>query len=87
MQFVTYADNGRTAISLHDISDDSLVAVSTVNLPEFFLEDRHVFIKDWSENEGILSALEEAGLIKVTGVTVPIGHVYAYKCRLLVDIG
>ena len=87
MQFVTYADNGRTAISLHDISDNSLVLVATVNLPEHYLADGHVFIKDWSENEGVLRALYDAGIVTNTGFTVQTGYVKAHECKLLVDIG
>ena len=45
-----------------------------------------VFIKDWSENEGVLSALLSAGVVGEPVATVPTGFVVAYECPLLVDM-
>ena len=44
-----------------------------------------ILIKDYAENEGILAALVNAGIIEDTGKTVPVGHAQARLCRLLVQ--
>lgn len=53
-----YLNNNRKAIQL--FSGDELhepVATATVNIPEAFLEEDEVFIKDYSENEGMKDCL------------------------------
>jgi hypothetical protein len=76
--------NGRTAILLVDRVDGSPIATATANLPLEILADNEVFIKDWMENEGILSALINAGIIEDTGRTVRNGFVFANVARILV---
>jgi hypothetical protein len=79
-----YANNGRAAIKLNDAKTGDLVAVATVNLDQFPLAPDEVFIKDWSENEGIKDALVKAGIVASTGERVPTGFVEADVCKLLV---
>ncbi|ENH96703.1 hypothetical protein J416_09404 [Gracilibacillus halophilus YIM-C55.5] len=55
--------NGNTAIQLVDAEDDSLVAVATVN-GEIKNTEEIVGIKNWSENEGMVDALIDAGVIE-----------------------
>jgi hypothetical protein len=43
----------------------------------------HVWIKSWSENEGVVQALEEAGIIELTGQLWPCGYAVAFEGRLL----
>jgi hypothetical protein len=43
----------------------------------------HVWLKDWSENEGVPQALVDAGIIELTGVTWPAGFCNAVEARLL----
>ncbi|KKN78836.1 hypothetical protein LCGC14_0346080 [marine sediment metagenome] len=43
----------------------------------------HVFLKGWSENEGIPEALEKAGIVELTGWTIPTGYCKAQDARLL----
>ena len=57
--------NGRTAISLMDAADGSPIATASVNLPDEPLKDKEVAIKDYSENEGMLDALMDAGVITI----------------------
>ena len=45
----------------------------------------YCFIKDYSENEGILEALTEAGIVSPTGEIVPVGFAHALLCKLLVE--
>jgi len=45
-----------------------------------------VWIKDWSENEGMLDSLVKARIIEPTGRTQPTGWVKAIEARLLVDL-
>lgn len=73
--------NGRAALQL--IDDGELVLTATVNLPDEDLEDNEVFIKDYSENDGILEVLVNAGIIEDTGKRVRSGFVTIPVCRVL----
>ena len=61
--------NHRLAIMLIDTKDGDLVATATVNMPDDDLDDYSIFVKDYSENEGMTQALIDAGIItnEVTG--------------------
>jgi len=76
-------NNGRLAITLITETGEPM-AVATVNLPdEDIMYDSHVFIKDWSENEGMLDALVRSGVISPElHESVSTGHVYAYEAQL-----
>lgn len=39
--------------------------------------ERGVYLKDWSENEGIVQALVDAGIVELTGEAVPTGFCVA----------
>ena len=59
--------NGRTAIQLKDAVDGSPIATATINLcdyPEFPIGEGQVHIKNYSENEGMVAALIEAGIVE-----------------------
>ena len=75
--------NGRTALKVYDADTGEPIATATVNLPDQPLPDNHVFIKNWSENEGILDSLVEANYIKPTGRRVNTGFVTAIEVELL----
>ncbi len=74
--------NGRKAIRLLDSDDGSLVAVATVNIPDAELGDDEVFIKDYSENEGVLDSLIDAGFIDDAYGVEKTGFVVAHRCKL-----
>jgi hypothetical protein len=76
--------NGRTAIQLMDAEDGSPIATATVNLPDFPLAEDRVAIKDYSENEGMLDALVEAGIVEELGLHAETGFVTVPICKLLV---
>jgi hypothetical protein len=75
--------NGRTALILNDAHNGEQIAVATVNLPDVACGPNQVFIKDYSENEGMLAALEAAGVVKATGQTVNSGYVSVPCAELL----
>lgn len=74
--------NGSTALVLKGVAGEQL-AVATVALSELPGEG-NVFIKDWSENEGILKALQDAGVVGPVIRSVPTGFVTAQEVKLLV---
>lgn len=78
--------NGRIALQL--ISNNELIAVATTNIVDFDMNDEfakdHTFIKNWSENEGILDALIKAEVIVPTGMKWQTGFVYADLVKVLI---
>ena len=57
--------------------------MATINLPDQPLEPGQVFIKDYSENAGMLAALEQAGFVKATGESIQAGFAQIPKASLL----
>jgi len=75
--------------------DDSIAikAISLQGEPEFIatvllaneeLPKNHVFLKGWSENEGIPEALAKAGVVRLTGRKVRVGFCEAIEAEILV---
>jgi hypothetical protein len=79
-----YASSEHTALSLYEARSGVHVATATLNLPDIPLSKTQVFIKDYSENEGMLAALEQAGIIKPMGVLVSTGVGSLPVCELLI---
>lgn len=77
----TYQEKGRLFISGHNKDGELLLKVTT-NLPQEPLEEDEIFVKTWSENEGLLPLLVKHALVEDTGVYVPTGHVIAPKVKL-----
>lgn len=77
-----YYGNGETAITI--MRNGEREAVATVNLEDYGVTapPGHVWLKGWSENRGIPEALEQAGILKLTGETVPAGHATAQLAEL-----
>ena len=74
-----YYYNGRVHILLIDAHTREPIANCTVNVPEEKQNDDEVFIKDYSENVGMVDSLVEANIINrphrfiTTGfVTIPV---------------
>ncbi len=78
-----YANN-RQAIRLVDAETGEPYLVATVNIPEVDIQEDEVLIKDYSENAGILPALESAGIVQSTDQLVATGYVHVTVCKLLV---
>jgi hypothetical protein len=49
-------------------------------------ERNHCYVKDYSENEGILAALEAAGIVKRTGATGASGFVELHYVEVLGEL-
>jgi hypothetical protein len=62
LAYKTY-NNGRLAILLTTKTGEIYAKVTT-NLPEIPLGDNEILIKDYSENEGMMDAFVEEGLVE-----------------------
>jgi hypothetical protein len=74
--------NGRTRINLVDDSDNEPYATATTNLPEVLLLDNEVFIKDYSENQGMLDFLVNNNIVFPTDKWATTGFVEVQVCTL-----
>ncbi len=76
-------ENGRIAIWLTVKRTGEDAAVATVNIPNFPLKDDEVIIKNYSENEGILDVLIQAGVVSESFDKADSGYISADVCKLL----
>lgn len=74
--------NGSRAITATTLQGEPLFT-ATVALDEMPPKG-HVFLKGWSENEGIPEALVKAGIVELTGRTIPTGYCEAIEAKLLI---
>lgn len=90
-RYPDHAGGGRAIVLAHGDpeagrdEDHEMLAVATVNVrgvSETLPGDR-VVIKDYSENEGMLAALVEAGVVEDTGERAAFGYVSAPIVRIL----
>lgn len=82
VDFSFYANSDNVAIILRDQQDGMVATVATVN-GDIITDGTYVGIKDWSENEGIVYALIDAGiLIDEIVTTEPTGYVLIPYLRL-----
>lgn len=58
-------------------------AILSVNLVDYKIADDEIFIKDWSENEGMLAQLINQDVVKFIK-NVSTGFVEAALCKLLI---
>lgn len=85
-QYITGDGHDVPALMVTNAYKEPLIT-PTINLVGYgeFPEEGNVFIKDWSENEGILNELIANGIISAPVRQVPAGHATAYECRLLMS--
>lgn len=79
-----YQGGEHFAIMLDDADTNEPVAVATINIPDEDINKDEVIIKDYSENEGILSTLISAKII-----SVPVRFTRAGRypiCKLLLPL-
>ena len=81
IKFLSYPTNDRPRIVLTDIDDGMQVANCTLNVP-CRVNEKHVIIKDYSENEGIYKALLDARVIKPHYGKVEVGFAHGLICEL-----
>lgn len=72
----------RIALSGIDPETGERLHTCTVNFPDIDVTPQCVWIKSWSENEGMLEALIKAKIGTTTGRSVRAGHVHAYELKL-----
>jgi O-acetyl-ADP-ribose deacetylase (regulator of RNase III) len=71
-----FYSNGRPALFLVDAEDKFMVAKASVNIPECVMDEScGMAIKTWSENQGILEALKDSGLLSGPVMTTRSGFV------------
>lgn len=85
--FTKYSIDNSIAILIEDIVTHEPLATATVYMDGHPLPSpKHVWLKGWSENDGIPDALVDAGIVKLTGITCIAGYVEALQAEILVDI-
>ena len=80
LRFGFYA-NGSSAIQAISLEGEPIFK-ATVTLDEKPTKGC-VFLKGWSENEGVPEALVKAGIVKLTGRKVKVGYCEAIEAELL----
>ena len=72
--------NGQTSIQLNDSDGMAYMTASVAH--DVNIADDCVIIKNYSENEGILQALIEAGIIEKPFCEIPVNFVTLYVAKL-----
>ena len=89
IQLNTYMNNDRICIDLVGspgaLDEGEPILTATVNVPECFLLEDEVLIKDYSENAGVLAKLVEAGVVVDMHRTFSTGYVEASVARYVVQ--
>lgn len=83
VHFSKYTGNDRVAIILTDKDTGEPYATASVNLVNQELAPDEVAIKNYSEGEGMLNDLVDAGIVEDTGREVGSGYVMVPIARLL----
>ena len=66
---------GQNSLQLIDVEDGGPVATASVCLPDQPQQENQVFIKNYSENAGIMETLMLQGIISGPQAVIPGGHV------------
>lgn len=85
VRFGRYA-SGELAISLHDSQHGEPVAKVTVSAEPYGCpeidHDKEIYLKDYSENAGMLTAMRSAGIISGITKVYSMASVEVYRCTL-----
>lgn len=74
--------NGKSIhLSVYDANSGEQLCVATVNVVNHQPDPGCVFIKNWSENEGVYESLFKAGVVGPIIRRVKTGFVEAYECK------
>lgn len=79
-----YEAGGRTSLQIFDI--EGPITNITINLPEQPLNNNEIFVKSYSENEGMIDFLVKEGFVEDTGQRVQTGYVEAVVAKLLIQL-
>lgn len=79
------ADKKHKAMRLYDVRDLAPLATASVNL-DIPQEKEDIYIKNWSENEGILQELIKHDIIELPHGGIATGFVVAHICKLKVPL-
>lgn len=82
-QLFQYLD-GRVGIDLIEVKTGEPYLCATTNIMDAKLEEGFVFIKDYSENEGILNLLIKENVVEKPLRYVKTGMVEIPVCKLLI---
>ena len=63
IEFDQYRNNNRTSMQLFEESTGEPFMTASVNMPDVYLSDDMICIKNYSENEGILNTLIDAHIL------------------------
>ncbi len=74
--------DGTIALRIDRHGEPQTTATVCISHTEELPDDGNVFIKNWSENEGIMKALIEAGVIEPAIRKVRTGYTFAFECPL-----
>lgn len=78
-----YASTGDLCLRIKDWATDQLLLTATVCLPQFVPRPGHVFIKNYSANDGVLDALQKAKVIGEAIAVHKAGYAEVYECEYL----
>jgi hypothetical protein len=80
--FSFYQADGSISIRVHDNGEPLFVATTCLNGYGHTPPEGYVWLKGWSENEGVPAALAASGWVVLTGETMPAGRAAAQLARL-----
>ncbi|CAM3854248.1 hypothetical protein [Aquirufa aurantiipilula] len=75
--------NSQTALELISTLDGSTVLTASISIPEIALGKNELIIKDYSENEGVLSFLVENNIVRPLGKYIENGLITAEIVELV----
>ena len=86
LYLASYSD-GNTALSMYDTEDGSAIACVSLNLvpvePELLDDRALIYLKDYSENEGMLDLLIDEGIVERPGRYRQSGYIEAPLVRII----
>ena len=86
LYLASYSD-GNTALSMYDTEDGSAIACVSLNLvpvePELLDDRALIYLKDYSENEGMLDLLIKEGIVERAGRYRQSGYIEAPLVRII----
>ena len=79
--FSRYQSNERTSLQLMELETGEPYMTASVNMPDIWLSDDMICIKNYSENEGILGVLIDAQILLPLDLVQP----GIMKCMFSID--